>query len=106
MALQDALKKQSELRLVEKHRQGYATSLSGLANSMTGKSSRRGVRNEAGEIRWYRFQAPDKKRPVLIIHRDDIIDHLAEVTIAPLTTTVRDIPSEVFLSAEAERCAA
>jgi len=52
-----------------------------------------------GEIRWYRFQAPDKKRPVLIIHRDDIIDHLAEVTIAPLTTTIRDIPSEVFLSA-------
>ena len=52
-----------------------------------------------GEIRWYQFQAPDKKRPVLIIHRDNIIEHLAEVTIAPLTTTIRDIPSEVFLSA-------
>ena len=26
IALQDALKKQTELRLVEKHRQGYATS--------------------------------------------------------------------------------
>ena len=51
-----------------------------------------------GEIRWYQFQAPDKKRPVLIIHREDIIAHLAEVTVAPLTTTVRDIPSEVFLS--------
>ncbi len=49
-----------------------------------------------GEIRWYRFQAPDKKRPVLIIHREDIIEHLAEVTVAPLTTTVRNIPSEVF----------
>lgn len=55
-----------------------------------------------GEIRWYRFQAPDKKRPVLIIHRDNIIDHLSEVTIAPLTTTIRDIPSEVFLSAVAD----
>jgi len=52
-----------------------------------------------GEIRWYRFQAPDKKRPVLIVHRDDIIEHLSEITIAPLTSTIRDIPSEVFISA-------
>ena len=51
-----------------------------------------------GDIRWYKFQTPDKKRPVLILHRDDIIEHLAEVTIAPVTTTIRDIPSEVFLS--------
>jgi mRNA interferase MazF len=35
---------------------------------------------------------------VLILHRDDIIEHLAEVTIAPLTTTIRNIPSEVVLS--------
>jgi mRNA interferase MazF len=51
-----------------------------------------------GDIRWYKFQTPDKKRPVLILHRDDIIDHLSEITIAPVTTTIRDIPSEVFLS--------
>ena len=51
-----------------------------------------------GEIRWYKFQPPDKKRPVLILHRDDIIEHLSEVTIAPVTTTIRNIPSEVFLS--------
>ena len=51
-----------------------------------------------GEIRWYKFQTPDKKRPVLILHRDDIIEHLSEVTIAPVTTTIRNIPSEVFLS--------
>jgi mRNA interferase MazF len=51
-----------------------------------------------GEIRWYRFLAPDKKRPVLILTRDSVLEYLAEVTIAPITTTVRDIPSEVFLS--------
>ena len=51
-----------------------------------------------GEIRWYKFQTPDKKRPVLILHRDEIIEHLSEVTIAQVTTTIRDIPSEVFLS--------
>jgi mRNA interferase MazF len=51
-----------------------------------------------GEIRWYKFLAPDKKRPVLILTRDSILDYLGEVTIAPITTTVRNIPSEVFLS--------
>ena len=51
-----------------------------------------------GEIRWYKFKAPDKKRPVLILTRDSIIDYLGEVTIAPLTSTIRDIPSEIPLS--------
>ncbi len=51
-----------------------------------------------GEIRWYKFKAPDKKRPVLILTRDSILEYLGEVTIAPITSTVRDIPSEVFLS--------
>jgi len=51
-----------------------------------------------GEIRWYTFKAPDKRRPVMILMRSDIIPYLGEVTIAPITTTIRDIPSEVVLS--------
>ena len=51
-----------------------------------------------GEIRWYQFLHPDKKRPVLILTRNSIIDYLNEITIAPITSTVRDIPSEVLLS--------
>jgi mRNA interferase MazF len=51
-----------------------------------------------GDIRWYRFQAPDKKRPVVILTRDSVLEYLGEVTIAPITSTIRDIPSEVFLS--------
>jgi mRNA interferase MazF len=51
-----------------------------------------------GEIRWYKFVPPDKKRPVLILTRDSVLGYLDEVTIAPITTTVRNIPSEVFLS--------
>ena len=51
-----------------------------------------------GEIRWYKFLPPDKKRPVLILTRDSVLEYLGEVTIAPITTTVRNIPSEVFLS--------
>ena len=51
-----------------------------------------------GEIRWYKFARPDKRRPVLILTRDSALEYLAEVTVAPITGTVRDIPSEVFLS--------
>ena len=51
-----------------------------------------------GEIRWYKFKHPDKKRPVLILTRDSILEYLGEVTIAPITTTIRNIPSEVPVS--------
>lgn len=50
-----------------------------------------------GEVRWYKFDAPDKSRPVVILTRDSIIPHLGEVTVAPVTSTIRDIPSEVLL---------
>jgi mRNA interferase MazF len=51
-----------------------------------------------GEIRWHNFIRPDKKRPVLILTRDSVLEYLGEVTVAPITSTVRNIPSEVFLS--------
>ncbi len=53
-----------------------------------------------GEVRWYTFKSPDKKRPVVILTRDFILDYLGEVTVAPITSTIRNIPSEVLLSAE------
>ena len=52
---------------------------------------------QRGEIRWYAFKKPDKKRPVLILSRSSIIDYMGEVTVAPVTTTIREIPSEVCL---------
>ena len=51
-----------------------------------------------GEIRWYKFTKPDKKRPVLILTRDSALEFLGEVTIAPISTTIRNIPTEVFLT--------
>jgi mRNA interferase MazF len=51
-----------------------------------------------GEVRWYTFKQPDKKRPVVILSRTSVIEYLGEVTIAPITTVIRDIPSEVCLS--------
>ena len=55
------------------------------------------ARLRRGEIRWYRFSRPDKKRPVVILTRDSVLEYLGEVTIAPITSTIRDIPSEVAL---------
>ena len=51
-----------------------------------------------GEVRWYKFKHPDKKRPVVILTRNSILEYLGEVTIAPVTSTIRDIPSEVLLT--------
>ena len=51
-----------------------------------------------GEVRWYKFSTPDKKRPVVILTRNSVLEYLGEVTVAPITSTIRDIPSEVALS--------
>lgn len=50
-----------------------------------------------GEIRWYRFHAPNKRRPVVLLTRDSALAYLGEVTVAPITRTIRDIPTEVVL---------
>ncbi len=51
-----------------------------------------------GEVRWYRFSKPDKKRPVVILTRDSALEFLGEATVAPISRTIRDIPSEIALT--------
>jgi len=34
---------------------------------------------------------------VLLLTRDSVLEYLGEVTIAPITSTIRDLPSEVVL---------
>ena len=53
-----------------------------------------------GEVRWYKFSRPDKKRPVVILTRDSALEFLGEATVAPVTSVIRDIPTEVLLGAE------
>lgn len=53
-----------------------------------------------GEVYWYTFEAPDKRRPVLVLTRSSVIPYLNTVTIAPTTTRIRDIPSETLLTTE------
>ena len=53
-----------------------------------------------GEVRWYTFKEPEKRRPVLILTRSSAIGYLNTITVAPITTTIRDIPTEVYLNRE------
>jgi mRNA interferase MazF len=48
-----------------------------------------------GEVWRYRFKAPDKLRPVLVLSRPEVIGLLHTVLVAPITSTIRGLPSEV-----------
>ena len=48
-----------------------------------------------GEIWW--AEAKDKRRPVLVVTRDEAVPVLTGIVVAPVTRTVRDIPTEVRL---------
>lgn len=66
-----------------------------------------------GDVHLCRFAAPSadekaKQRPVLILTRDSAIRHLATVTVAPITSTIRNVPTEVILDVDdgmKSRCA-
>ncbi len=49
-----------------------------------------------GDVCYHTFKAPDKRRPVLILTRSSAIPKLTWITIAPITTTTRDLPTEVW----------
>ena len=51
-----------------------------------------------GEIRWYTFRLPDKRRPVLILTRNEVIGRLNEIVVVPLTRTIRGLTTEVVLT--------
>lgn len=53
-----------------------------------------------GEIRLYQFPAPDKAKPVLILTRGSAIGYLSRITIAPITSAIRSVPSEVVVGPE------
>ncbi|PYX80395.1 MAG: PemK family transcriptional regulator [Acidobacteria bacterium] len=53
-----------------------------------------------GDVRLYQFASPDKKRPVVVLTRDSAVPYLSTVTVAPITSTIRGVPSEVVLNEE------
>ena len=52
------------------------------------------------DVRLYRFAPPDKIRPVVVLTRESSVSYLSSVTVAPITTTVRGVSSEVRLGEE------
>ncbi len=53
-----------------------------------------------GEIWWAELEPPVGKRPVLLLSRDEAYSIRELITVAPVTTRVRHIPSEVPLGVE------
>ena len=51
-----------------------------------------------GDVYWYTFHNPDKRRPVLILTHTSAISYLNSVTVAQITSTIRGVPSEVRLT--------
>jgi mRNA interferase MazF len=50
-----------------------------------------------GDIWMYRFKPPDKRRPVVILSRQEVIGLIRTVMVAPITSRVLGIPSEVVV---------
>lgn len=48
-----------------------------------------------GEIWLHRFAAPDKRRPVVVVSRNDALEVMGSAIVAPITSTIRGLPSEV-----------
>lgn len=62
-----------------------------------------------GEIWWVELPPPTGRRPVLLLSRNEAYAIRALVTVAPVTTRTRRIPSEVNLGPEdglPQRCVA
>lgn len=56
-------------------------------------------RVERGEVWTYEFRKPDKRRPVVVLSRPEAIAALHTVMVAPITSTIRGLPSEVVVGA-------
>ncbi len=50
-----------------------------------------------GDVCWFTFKEPDKRRPVLILIKNELIPQLTQITVAQITTTIRNVDSEVLL---------
>ena len=52
---------------------------------------------QRGDIRWFRFSSPDKRRPVRVIGRPDVLPSLSQIPVIPLSTQVRGLSWEAPL---------
>ncbi|MBI2433624.1 MAG: type II toxin-antitoxin system PemK/MazF family toxin [Candidatus Hydrogenedentes bacterium] len=50
-----------------------------------------------GEVWWAEIPPPYGSRPVVILTRNQVLQNIASVVVAGVTSTVRDLPTEVSL---------
>jgi mRNA interferase MazF len=51
---------------------------------------------ERGDV-WFADVPGDKRRPVVVLTRSSVLPRLGTILVAPVTTRVRDIPTEIPL---------
>jgi mRNA interferase MazF len=54
---------------------------------------------QRGEV-WWLEEPGSKRRPAIVLTRQVILDRLSSVTVAAVTTNVRDLPTEVELTVD------
>ena len=64
-----------------------------MAGALNGRPRR-------GEIWYYRFKPPDKRRPVLVLTRQQVLPLLRTAMVAPITSAIRGVPSEVIVGVD------
>ena len=55
---------------------------------------------QRGDIRWFRFPSPDKRRPVLVLGREDVLPSLTQIPVIPISAQIRSLPWEVTLTSD------
>lgn len=53
-----------------------------------------------GEIWWFQFAHPNKRRPVLLLGPFDVLSRLSQIPVIPLSTQARGLDWEVLLGLE------
>lgn len=55
---------------------------------------------QRGDIRWFRFSSPAKRRPVVVLGREDVVPFLSQIPVIPISSQIRGLPWEVPLGVE------
>jgi mRNA interferase MazF len=53
-----------------------------------------------GDVRMVEMGRPDKTRPALVLTRNSALPYLSAVTVAPITRSLRGVPTEIVLGEE------
>lgn len=100
-ALAASLRRFKAKALEQKHRAAYARQPTTADELEIWQDEHAwGGRMNQGDVYWYALRSPDKRRPVLILTRDSAISYLSGITVAPITSTIRGIASEVHLTTD------